>query len=48
MENHPVTIALALVSMIVWALGNRNGSKKMVYVGIGLSVIATGTFFLGY
>lgn len=48
MVNHPVTIVLALVSMVVWAWGNRNGSKKVVYVGIALSVIATGTFFLGY
>ena len=44
--SHPVTIVLALLSMFVWTAGNRNASKKLVYIGIGLSVAATITFFL--
>ena len=47
LSEHPVTITLALASMMVWTSGNRNGNKKLVYIGIALSVAATMTFFLG-
>ncbi len=46
LSGHPVTVVLALISMAVWTAGNRNGNKKLVKVGIGISIIATGTFFL--
>ena len=46
LSSHPVTLVLALVSMIVWSAGNRNKNKKVVCVGLGLSLIATVTFFL--
>lgn len=46
-SSHPVTIILALLSLFVWTAGNRNQSKRLVYIGIGLSVAATATFFLG-
>ena len=47
LSAHPVTIALALISMAVWTAGNRNQNKKLVWVGIGFSAAATVTFFLG-
>ena len=46
LSGHPVTVVLALISMAVWAAGNRNGNKKLVKLGIVISIIATGTFFL--
>ena len=47
LSAHPVTIVLALISMVVWTTGNRNQNKTLVWVGIGLSAAATVTFFLG-
>ncbi|MBO4419971.1 MAG: hypothetical protein J5789_09145 [Oscillospiraceae bacterium] len=47
LSSHPVTIALALVSLFVWTSGNRSKNKKLVFIGIGISVVATVTFFLG-
>ena len=48
MSGHPVTIALAILSMIVWTMGNYKKEKKFVYIGIGLSLAALVTLFLGY
>lgn len=47
LTSHPVTIALALVSMMIWASGNRNKNQKLIYIGIAFSLVATATFFLG-
>ena len=47
LSAHPVTIALALVSMMIWTSGNRNGNQKLVYIGIAISIAATVTFLLG-
>ncbi len=47
LSAHPVTIVLALISMVIWTTGNRNQNKKLVWVGIAFSVAATVTFFLG-
>ena len=44
---HPLTIVLALVSIVIWTSGNRSRNKTQVYIGIALSVAATVTFFLG-
>lgn len=44
--SHPVSLFLALGSLFIWTAGNRNRSKKLVYIGIGLSVAATVTFIL--
>lgn len=46
LSAHPVTIILALISLVIWTAGNRSGNKKLVYVGIALSVLATVTFFM--
>ena len=48
LSGHPVTIALAIVSMIVWTIGNYQKEKKFVYIGISLSLAALVTLFLGY
>ncbi len=47
MNVHPVTIALAIASLIVWTMGNVKENKKFVYIGIGLSLVALATPFLG-
>ena len=44
---HPVTIALAMLSMVIWTTGNHKNNKKLVWIGIGLSIAATVTFFIG-
>ena len=47
LSAHPVTIALALISTVIWTTGNRNQNKKLVWVGIALCAAAAVTFFLG-
>lgn len=38
--NHPIGIGVALAALIVWTLGNYLKKKIMVYIGIGLTVLA--------
>ena len=47
LSAHPLTIGLALVSMVIWTMGNRDQNKKLVWIGVGFSVAATITLFLG-
>lgn len=47
LSGHPVTIGLAILSMIVWTMGNYKKEKKLVYVGMALSLAALATFFFG-
>ena len=47
LSAHPLTIGLALVSIVIWTMGNRDQNKKLVWIGVGFSVAATITFFLG-
>ncbi|MDD7772468.1 MAG: hypothetical protein ACI3VX_00775 [Faecousia sp.] len=44
LTEHPVTIALALVAVIVWTMGNYLKKKFLIYIGIGLTVLAVLTF----
>ncbi|MBQ1410080.1 MAG: hypothetical protein IIY94_02210 [Oscillospiraceae bacterium] len=44
---HPVTIALALVSMGVWSKGKRDNDKMLVKIGFAISCVALLTYFLG-
>lgn len=44
---HPVTIALAAISAVLWSIGNRNQDKRLVIVGVVLSVAAIAAFILG-
>ncbi len=48
LSAHPVTIALAIVSAVVWTAGNRNQNKRFVLIGILLSVAAIAAFVLGH
>ncbi len=47
-SEHPVTIVLAFVAMVIWTAGNQSKNKKLVYIGILISLIATVSFFLEY
>ena len=47
LSQHPVTISLALASMMVWTSGNRNKNKKLIYIGIALSALAILAYILG-
>ena len=44
---HPITIALAVISAVVWSAGNRNQKKSLVIAGIVLSLAAIVAFVLG-
>lgn len=44
---HPVTIALAVISAVVWTMGNRNQDKRLVIAGIVLSLAAIAAFVFG-
>ena len=48
LSAHPVTIALAIVSAVVWTAGNRNQNKRFVLIGILLAVAAIAAFVLGH
>lgn len=47
LSSHPLTLVLALLSLVYWTAGNRNGSRKLVYIGVGLTAAALLTFFFG-
>ena len=47
LAGHPVTIALAVASLIIWTIGNYQKEKKYVYIGVGLSLAAILTFLFG-
>lgn len=47
LSAHPITIALAVVSAVIWTAGNRSQNKKLVFIGLGLSLAAIAAFVLG-
>ena len=44
---HPVTIALAAISAVIWTMGNRKDDKRLVIAGILLSLAAVAAFVFG-
>ena len=46
LSEHPVTIVLAFVAMVIWTAGNQSKNKKLIYIGILISLFATVAFFL--
>lgn len=47
LSAHPVTIALAAVSAVIWTAGNRSQKKGLVLAGVALSIAAIAAFVLG-
>lgn len=47
LSAHPITIALAVISAVIWSAGNREQNKKYVWIGIALSVAAMIAFAFG-
>ena len=47
LSAHPITIALAVVSAVVWTAGNRNQDKRLVIAGLVLSIAAIVAFVFG-
>ena len=48
LSAHPFTIALAVISAVVWTAGNRNQDKRLVIVGVVFSLAAIAAFVFGY
>ncbi len=47
LSAHPITIALAVISAVIWSAGNRNQDRRYVWIGIALSVAAMVAFAFG-
>ena len=47
LSAHPITIALALISAVIWTAGNRSRDKRLILAGLALSLAAIVTFVLG-
>ncbi len=45
-SEHPVTLVLAFVALVIWTTGNQSKNKRLIYIGILISLIATVAFFL--
>ncbi len=45
---HPATFAIALAAFVVWMLGNLRKVRRLVKIGIILTIAAAVTFLLGY
>lgn len=38
--KHPITITFALISAVIWTLGNYHRKKALVVIGVVFSVLA--------
>ena len=47
LSAHPLTIALAAISAVIWTVGNRNQDKRFVIAGVVLSLAAIAAFVFG-
>ena len=45
---HPATFVIALAAFVVWMLGNLRKIKRLVKIGILLTIAAAVVFLLGY
>ncbi len=47
LSAHPITITLAVISAVIWTIGNRSRDKRFVIAGAVLSVAAIVAFIFG-
>lgn len=47
LSAHPITIALAVISSVIWTAGNRRQDKRLVLAGLALSLAAIAAFVFG-
>ena len=47
LSAHPVTIALAVISAVIWTAGNRRRDKRLILGGLAFSLAAIAAFVFG-